>query len=83
MAARIRKIRHDDETRLKIQVSQLINRLQSHVLGQVDLTPSQIQAAQILLKKALPDLQAIELQGAGEDGSIPVTLVTGVRRPTD
>ncbi len=83
MAARIRKIRHDDETRLKIQVSQLINRLQDHVLGQVDLTPSQIQAAQILLKKALPDLQAMELQGAGEDGSIPVTLVTGVRRPTD
>jgi hypothetical protein len=83
MAARIRKIRHDDETRLKIQVSQLINRLQDHVLGQVDLTPSQIQAAQILLKKALPDLQAMELQGVGEDGSIPVTLVTGVRRPTD
>jgi hypothetical protein len=83
MAARIRKIRHDDETRLKIQVSQLINRLQDHVLGQVDLTPSQIQAAQILLKKALPDLQAMELQGASEDGSIPVTLVTGVRRPTD
>jgi hypothetical protein len=83
VAARIRKIRHDDETRLKIQVSQLINRLQDHVLGQVDLTPSQIQAAQILLKKALPDLQAMELQGAGEDGSIPVTLVTGVRRPTD
>jgi len=83
VAARIRKIRHDDETRLKIQVSQLINRLQDHVLGQVDLTPSQIQAAQILLKKALPDLQAMELQGAGEGGSIPVTLVTGVRRPTD
>jgi len=83
MAARIRKIRHDDETRLKIQVSQLINRLQDHVFGQVDLTPSQIQAAQILLKKALPDLQAMELQGAGEGGSIPVTLVTGVRRPAD
>jgi len=83
MAARIRKIRHDDETRLKIQVSQLINRLQDHVFGQVDLTPSQIQAAQILLKKALPDLQAMELQGAGEGGSIPVTLVTGVRRPVD
>jgi hypothetical protein len=83
MAARIRKIRHDDETRLKIQVSQLLNRLQRHVLGEVDMLPSQIQAAQILLKKALPDLQAIELQGAGEGGSIPLTVVTGVRRSTD
>lgn len=83
MAPRIRKIRHDDETRLKIQVSQLLNRLQNHVLGQVEMTPTQIQAAQILLKKALPDLQAIDLQGPGEGGSIPLTVITGVRRERD
>jgi hypothetical protein len=82
MAARIRKIRHDDETRLKIQVSQLLNRLQKHVLGEVEMSPTQIQAAQILLKKALPDLQAIDLQGAGEGGAIPL-IVTGVRRAGD
>jgi hypothetical protein len=82
MAARTRKIRHDDETRLKIQVSQLLNRLQKHVLGEVEMTPTQIQAAQILLKKALPDLQAIDLQGAGEGGAIPL-IVTGVRRAGD
>jgi len=46
------------------------------------LTPTQIQAAQILLKKALPDLQAIDLQGAGEGGAIPL-IVTGVRRAGD
>jgi hypothetical protein len=82
MAPRTRKIRHDDETRLKIQVSQLLNRLQKHVLGEVEMSPTQIQAAQILLKKALPDLQAIDLKGAGEGGAIPL-IVTGVRRAGD
>ena len=56
MAARTRKVRHDDETRRRIQASQLINRLQGHALGEVEMTTTQIQAAQILLKKALPDL---------------------------
>lgn len=50
------KIRHDEETRLKIKVSQIINRLQDHILGSLELSPTQIQAAQVLLKKALPDL---------------------------
>ena len=56
MAARINKIRHDDETRLKIKTSQLINRLQDHVLGDLDLKPTQVQSALGLLKKTIPDL---------------------------
>jgi hypothetical protein len=35
--ARIRKIRHDEETRLKIKTSQLLNRLTDHALGKVDM----------------------------------------------
>lgn len=56
MAARTKKIRHDDETRAKIKTSQLINRLQDHVDGSVDLRPTQVSAALGLLKKTLPDL---------------------------
>ena len=56
MAARKNKIRHDDETRAKIQTSQLINRLTDHVLGTVDMKPSQVTAALGLLKKSIPDL---------------------------
>ena len=56
MAARKNKIRHDDETRAKIKTSQLINRLQDHVDGSVDLKPTQVSAALGLLKKTLPDL---------------------------
>lgn len=63
MAARKIKIRHDENTRLKIQTSQLINRLMDHVVGKVELSSTQVQAAQILLKKSLPDLQATELSG--------------------
>lgn len=63
MAARVNKIRHDDETRAKIQTSQLINRLQSYVLGEVQLEPGQVTAALGLMKKTLPDLTATEHSG--------------------
>lgn len=45
-----------EETRQKVQASQLINRLQDHVLGAVELSSTQVRAAEILLKKTLPDL---------------------------
>ena len=54
---------HDERTRAKIQTSQIINRLESHVNGTVELTASQVTAALGLLKKTLPDLQATELSG--------------------
>jgi hypothetical protein len=60
MAARTKKIRHDDETRAKIQTSQIINRLQNHVLGKIDLKPTQVASALGLLKKTIPDLSASE-----------------------
>lgn len=63
MAARIKKIRHDDETRSKIKTSQLINRLTGHVLGDVEMSPSQVTAGLGLLRKTLPDLTATEHSG--------------------
>jgi hypothetical protein len=71
MAARTVKIRHDEETRAKIQTSQLINRLQSYVLGEVQLEPGQVTAALGLMKKTLPDLTATELSG---DADNPVAI---------
>ena len=63
MAARIKKIRHDDETRAKIKTSQLINRLMDHIDGTIELSASQIRAAEILLKKTLPDLATVQHTG--------------------
>lgn len=73
MAARLR-LRHQDEIRAKIQTSQLINRLTDHALGEIDMTPTQIKAIEILLKKSMPDLQAVELSGDPEN---PVALKFG------
>lgn len=61
MAARVRKIRHDEETRAKIQAAQIINRLHNCVMGKVELSPAQVSAAKTLLDKALPNLQAVDM----------------------
>ena len=39
MAVR-KKIRHDDETRAKIQAAQIINRMQSCIMGEITLDAS-------------------------------------------
>lgn len=66
MAARTNRPNHNQKTRDKIQASQLINALQKHVVGKNEMSATQVTAANILLKKTMPDLQAIEL--TGEDG---------------
>lgn len=61
MAARIRKIRHDENTRLKIQAAQLINRLESHARGECEMSTTQVRAIEILLRKILPDLSDVKM----------------------
>ncbi len=62
MAARL-NARHQDFVRDKIKTSQLINRLQDQADGTVELSPMQMKAIEILLKKSLPDLSAVEHSG--------------------
>jgi hypothetical protein len=57
---RTRRVRQDDRTRERIRAAWLINRLQGHVAGTVELSPTQIRAAEILLRKCLPDLMQAE-----------------------
>lgn len=54
--------RHADRTRAKIQTTQVINRLEKFVLGGEgdDMSAAQVTAAIALLRKSLPDMQAIE-----------------------
>jgi hypothetical protein len=79
MAARLNPA-HDQRTREKIQTTQLINRLISHVNGSVELTNSQVRAAEILLRKTLPDLQSVQLSGTDPDGN-PSEIVIRVIKP--
>jgi hypothetical protein len=62
MPARIHKIRHDDETRAKIKSAQIINRLHGHVMGEVELSATQVSAALGLLRKTIPDLSQAEIK---------------------
>lgn len=63
MPARTNKIRHDDETRAKIQAAQIINRFMGCVNGDIELSPAQVSAGKTLLNKVLPDLSAVSVDG--------------------
>lgn len=57
---------HQEDVRAKIQVSQLLNVLTGQALGTAEeISPTRMKAIEILLRKSLPDLSAVELTGAG------------------
>lgn len=60
MPARTKRIFHDENTRAKIQTTQIINRLTKHIFGEIEMSASQVRAAEILLNKRLPNLAATE-----------------------
>lgn len=80
MAARIRKLEIDAEWRKRIQTGVLLKRLEDHVIGKCELTATQISAANILLRKSIPDLTATEITGANGG---PVSVATIERRIID
>lgn len=63
MAARSHKVELDERWRNKIRVSMLLNHLRNHVLGRIKMEMTQIRAAEILLRKCLPDLASVEHSG--------------------
>ena len=63
MAARIRKIQHDDDTRAKIKAGNIITRLQKLIAGEIEMAPHAVTAALGLLRKSLPDLTSVEHSG--------------------
>lgn len=60
---------HDVRTRAKIQTTQLIKRLLQHANGEVEMSATQVRAAEVLLKKTLPDLSAVTM---GSDPDHPL-----------
>jgi hypothetical protein len=63
MAKRTNKPLHDDQTKRRIQASQLLNRLELFVNGKIELNAAQVQAAKVVIGKAIPDLKSIEHSG--------------------
>ena len=62
-----------DEHRVKIANSNILSALIGHAEGSREMTSTQVQAALGLLKKVMPDLQAMSIDGDGEGG--PVQMV--------
>ena len=52
MAARLNK-RHSDSCRQRIQTSQLLNRLQKHALGEIEMTTEQRDSAKFLISMSM------------------------------
>jgi hypothetical protein len=66
MAARLNRM-HSEQVRAKIQASVIIDRLQKHVAGDIEMTASQITAAQVLLDRSVPKLSQIQHVGDPEN----------------
>lgn len=58
MAKRIRKTRITEDWKNRIRVGMLLERLQKHASGTLEMSSTQIKAAEILLRKSMPDLSA-------------------------
>lgn len=69
MAARLNP-KHDAATRDKIKTSQLVNRLNQIAMGEVQVDQTQLRAIEIALRKTLPDLSTVTLQGDANGGPI-------------
>lgn len=53
----------DAKWREKIKTGVLMDRLEKHVVGKIELSATQVQAARILLGKTIPDMKAVEHSG--------------------
>jgi hypothetical protein len=52
-----------DKVRQRIRTSMLARRLFDHALGKIELSQTQVKSIEILLRKTMPDLSAIEHSG--------------------
>ena len=62
-----------DEHRVKIQNSNILNALIEHVVGEREMSSTQVSAGIALLRKIMPDLATTTIQGDPDGGPITVT----------
>jgi hypothetical protein len=65
MAARLNKWT-PEIVRRRIQTAHIVTVLQKHIRGKLELSPTQVRAAECLLRKTLPDQSAVTHSGAIE-----------------
>jgi hypothetical protein len=65
---------YSEEARNKIKSSLVLNKLMEHVLEDKEMKATQIKAAEILLRKTVPDLSATQITGGEGEDSLPVQI---------
>ena len=65
---------YSEESRNKIKSTMLLNKLMAHVLEGEEMKSTQIKAAEILLRKTVPDLSATQITGGEGEDSLPVQI---------
>jgi hypothetical protein len=55
-----------EKVRNRIRTGVLVKRLEKHALGKLDMTEGQRAATLALLRKTLPDLQAVDITHKGD-----------------
>lgn len=63
MAARTRRTQLSEDWKDKIRAGVILDRLVKHVNGEIDMSNTQVRAADILLKKIVPDVARTEIAG--------------------
>lgn len=82
-----------DQTRAAIKTTQLIKRLQGFALGEnetrpdkdgnenpIEIDAGRLKAIEILLRKSLPDLSAVKLEGSGDNGEVEIVFKTVIEK---
>ena len=69
MAARLDRVQ-SERSRTRIKTTLLLERVQGHALGEIEMTPSQLQAAFGLLDRTVPKLSQVQHVGDEDGGPI-------------
>lgn len=78
MAARKNQVRLSEQWRERIRTAGILERLEKAAMGELEVSPAQLKAAEIVLRKTLPDLARTEV--SGQDGG-PQELVIRWKEP--
>ena len=79
MAARKNTPRLSNEWRERIKSGLILSRLEQAALGELEMSPAALKAAEIVLRKTLPDRARTEV--TGDEGG-PQELVIRWKEPT-
>ena len=70
-----------EQLRARIKTGNILDRVQKHSLGQIQMSNSELQAAKLLLDKAMPSMQAVQ-QEISETKSFVVQAPSPVKDET-